>query len=169
MPVDKLDQVGGRCGSFGPFPADIERIFDTVGTRDLLLLPEGRVVTNEAEARAFFTKFVAAQNAHNADDVEFAAHALVFARRRNQRVRCGRRPFQGILRGTWHLDPDMLQFRASVITDDVMQILVPTVFTRGLRGKPSQDKTFLICQTFVRDANGWHVASILPIANTELK
>jgi hypothetical protein len=24
-------------------------------------------------------------------------------------------------------------------------------------------------QTFVHDANGWHVASILPIANTQLK
>jgi hypothetical protein len=50
-----------------------------------------------------------------------------------------------------------------------MQILVPVVFTRGLPGKPPQDNIFLISQTFVRDANGWHVASILPIANTQLK
>jgi hypothetical protein len=48
-----------------------------------------------------------------------------------------------------------------------MQILVPIVFTRGLPGKPPQDNTFLISQTFVRDANG--IASILPIANTQLK
>jgi hypothetical protein len=47
-----------------------------------------------------------------------------------------------------------------------MQILVPIVFTRGLPGKPPQDNTFLISKTFVRDANG--IASILPIANTQL-
>jgi hypothetical protein len=71
--------------------------------------------------------------------------------------------------GTWHLEPDMSQFHATVISDDVMQILVPIVFTRGLPGKPSQDNTFLISQTFVHDASGWHVASIMPIANTQLK
>jgi hypothetical protein len=56
-----------------------------------------------------------------------------------------------------------------VITDNVMQILVPIVFTRGLPGEPPQDNTFLISQTYVHGANGWHVASILPIANTQLK
>jgi hypothetical protein len=77
--------------------------------------------------------------------------------------------FREYYRGTWHLEPDMSQFHVAVISDDVMQILVPIVFTRGLPGQPSQDNTFLISQTFVHDANGWHVASILPIANTQLK
>jgi hypothetical protein len=63
----------------------------------------------------------------------------------------------------------MSQFHVATISDDVMQILVPIVFTRGLPGKPPQDNTFLISQTFVRDANGWYIASILPIANTQLK
>jgi hypothetical protein len=53
--------------------------------------------------------------------------------------------------------------------NDVTQILVPIVFTRGLPGRPSQDDKFLISQAFVHDANGWHVASIMPIANTQLK
>ena len=48
-------------------------------------------------------------------------------------------------------------------------ILVPIVFTRGLPGKPPQDNVFLISQTLIRDASGWHIASILPIANTQLK
>jgi hypothetical protein len=129
---------------------------------------------NETEARAFFTKFVAAQNAHNADDVKAmlwnSPNMLWFSRGVETRGRdavAGR--FREYYEGTWHLEPDMSQFRASVITDDVMQILVPVVFTRGLPGKPPQDNTFLISQTFVRDANGWHVASILPIANTQLK
>jgi hypothetical protein len=71
--------------------------------------------------------------------------------------------------GTWHLEPDMSQFHFASISNDVMQILVPIVFTRGLPGKPAQDNTFLISQTFVHEADGWHIASILPVANTQLK
>jgi hypothetical protein len=129
---------------------------------------------NEAEARAFFTKFVAAQNAHNADDVKAmlwnSPGMLWFSRGVETRGRDAVADrFREYYEGAWHLEPDMSQFRASVITDDVIQILVPIVFTRGLPGKPPQVNTFLISQTFVRDANGWHVASILPIANTQLK
>jgi hypothetical protein len=117
---------------------------------------------------------VAAQNAHNADDVKAmlwnSPSMLWFSRGVETRGRDAVADrFREYYEGTWHLEPDMSQFRASVITDDVMQILVPIVFTRGLPGKPPQDNTFLISQTFVRDANGWHVASILPIANTQLK
>jgi hypothetical protein len=129
---------------------------------------------NETEARAFFTKFVAAQNAHNADDVKAmlwnSPSMLWFSRGVETRGRYAVADrFREYYEGTWHLEPDMSQFHVSVISDDVMQILVPIVFTRGLPGKPPQDNTFLISQTYVRDANGWYVASILPIANTQLK
>jgi hypothetical protein len=129
---------------------------------------------NETEARALFTKFVAAQNAHNADDVKAmlwsSPSMLLFARgveTRGPDAVAAR--FKEYYEGTWHLEPDMSQFRVAAISSDVMQILVPIVFTRGLPGKPPQDNTFLISQTFVRDATGWYVASILPIANTQLK
>jgi len=129
---------------------------------------------DETEARTFFTKFVAVQNAHNAVDVKAmlwnSPSMLWFSRGVETRGRDAVADrFKEYYEGTWHLEPDMSQFRASVITDDVMQILVPVVFTRGLPGKPPQDNAFLISQTFVRDANGWHIASILPIANTQLK
>ena len=129
---------------------------------------------NETEARAFFTKFVAAQNAHNADDVKAmlwnSPSMLLFARgveTRGPEAVAAR--FKEYYEGTWHLEPDMSQFHVATISSDVMQILVPIVFTRGLPGKPPQDNTFLISQTYVRDATGWYVASILPIANTQLK
>ncbi len=77
--------------------------------------------------------------------------------------------FKGYYEGTWHLEPDMSKFHVAVISNEVMQVLVPIVFTRGLPGKPAQQNTFLISQTYVRDANGWSVASVLPVANTELK
>ena len=134
----------------------------------------GHASANETEARAFFTKFVAAQNAHNADDVKAmlwnSPSMLLFARgveTRGPEAVAAR--FKEYYDGTWHLEPDMSQFRVAAISSDVMQILVPIVFTRGLPGKPPQDNTFLISQTFVRDANGWYVASIFPIANTQLK
>jgi hypothetical protein len=129
---------------------------------------------NEAEARALFTKFVAAQNSHDAGDVKSmlwdSPGMLWFSRGVETRGRDAvAARFKEYYEGTWHLEPDMSQFHAATISDDVMQILVPVVFTRGLAGKPPQDNTFLISQTFVRDANGWHIASILPIANTEFK
>ena len=134
----------------------------------------GHASANETEARSLFTKFVAAQNAHNADDVKAmlwnSPSMLLFARgveTRGPEAVAAR--FKEYYEGTWHLEPDMSQFRVAAISSDVMQILVPIVFTRGLPGKPAQDNTFLISQTFVRDANGWYVASILPIANTQLK
>jgi ketosteroid isomerase-like protein len=130
--------------------------------------------TDEAAARAFFAKFVAAQNAHNADDVKSmlwnSPSMLWFSRGVETRGRDAvAARFKEYYEGTWHLEPDMSQFHVATISDDVVQILVPIVFTRGLPGKPPQDNTFLISQTFVRDADGWHVASILPIANTQLK
>ena len=129
---------------------------------------------DEAAARAFFSKFVAAQNAHNADDVKSmlwnSPSMLWFSRGVETRGRDAvAARFKEYYEGTWHLEPDMAQFHVATISDDVMQILVPIVFTRGLPGKPPQDNTFLISQTFVRDADGWHIASILPIANTQLK
>ncbi|MGX1319395.1 hypothetical protein AB7M17_002848 [Bradyrhizobium sp. USDA 377] len=129
---------------------------------------------NDAEARIIFEKFIAAQNAHNADDVKAllwnSPGALLFARGIETRGRDAiAARFKTYYEGTWHLDPDMSKFHVAVVSNEVMQVLVPIVFTRSLAGKPPQQNTFLISQTYVLDANGWHVASIMPIANTELK
>jgi hypothetical protein len=129
---------------------------------------------NDAEARTIFEKFIAAQNAHNGDDVKAllwnSPATLLFARGIETRGRDAvAARFKDYYEGTWHLEPDMSKFRVAVISNEVMQVLVPIVFTRGLPGKPPQQNTFLISQTYVQDANGWSVASILPVANTELK
>jgi len=129
---------------------------------------------NDAEARTIFEKFIAAQNAHNADDVKAmlwnSPGTLLFARGIETRGRDAVADrFKGYYEGPWPLEPDMSKFHVAVISNEVMQILVPIVFTRGLPGKPPQQNTFLISQTYVRDANGWSVASVLPVANTVLK
>jgi hypothetical protein len=133
-----------------------------------------QAAANDAQARIIFEKFIAAQNAHDADAVKAmlldSPSTLLFARNVDTRGRDAvAARFKEYYEGTWHLEPDMSKFRVAVISNDVLQVLVPIVFTRGLPGKPPQQNTFLISQTYVEDASGWHVASIMPVANTELK
>lgn len=133
-----------------------------------------RAAANDAEARAIFEKFIAAQNAHDADAVKAmllnSPGTLLFARGIETRGRDDvAARFKTYYEGTWHLEPDMSKFHVAVLSNEVMQILVPIVFTRALPGKPPQQNTFLISQTYVQDTTGWHVASIMPVANTELK
>jgi hypothetical protein len=130
--------------------------------------------TKEAEARALFTKFVAAQNAHSVSGVKAmlwnSPGTLLLARGAEIR---GPEPiadrFKEYYEGTWHVEPDMSLFHVTLISKDVMEFVVPVVFTRGLPGQPSQDNKRLITQTLVHDANGWHIASIISIANTQPK
>jgi hypothetical protein len=129
---------------------------------------------NEAEARALFTRFVAAQNAHDVSEVKSmlwnSPQMLFFSRGIETRgVEAAADRFKEYYQGTWHLEPDMSKFRITMISNNVVQILVPIAFTRGLPGAQPQSDTFLISQTFVRDPHGWQIASILPIANTQLK
>jgi hypothetical protein len=128
----------------------------------------------DADARALFTRFVAAQNAHDATEVKsmlWDSPEMLFVSRgvetRGAAAVADR--FKQFYHGTWHLEPDMAKFQTAMISVDVVQILVPIVFTRGLPGAKAQSDTFLISQTFVKGNHGWCVASILPIANTQLK
>ena len=130
--------------------------------------------TNEAEARSLFTKFVTAQNAHSVGDVKSmlwnSPATLLLARGieiRGPAAVADR--FKEYYEGIWHVEPDMSQFHVSSISKDVMQFVVPVVFTRGLPGQPSQDNNFLITQTLVHDANGWHIASIISTPNAQRK
>jgi hypothetical protein len=140
----------------------------------VMLGAHASAATNEAEARALFTKFVAAQNAHSVSDVKTtlwnSPSMLLYARGveiRGPEAVADR--FKEYYKGTWHIEPDMPQFHVTSISNEVVQILVPVVFTQGLRGQPSRDNKFMVSQTYVHDANGWHIASIMPIPNTQLK
>ena len=106
-----------------------------------------RAAANDAEARTIFEKFIAAQNAHDADAVKAmlldSPSTLLFARNVDTRGRDAvAARFREYYEGTWHLEPDMSKFRVAVISNDVMQVLVPIVFTRGRPGKPAQQNTF---------------------------
>jgi hypothetical protein len=135
---------------------------------------DASAATNEAEARALFTKFVAAQNAHSVGDVKSmlwnSRGTLLLARGveiRGPAAVADR--FKEYYEGTWHVEPDMSQFHVTSISTDVMQFVVPVVFTQGLPGQPPQGINRLITQTLVHDTNGWHIASIISVANAQLK
>lgn len=142
----------------------------------IMTAPSGQAsaAAGETEARTFFLRFVAAQNAHNASDVRamlWNSPDMLSVTRgvQTKGADAVAARFKDYYEGTWHLEPDMSQFHATAISNDVMQILVPILFTRGLPGKPPQDNTFLISQTFVREGDSWFVASIFPVANTQIK
>jgi len=124
------------------------------------------------EARQFFERF-AAQNAHDLATVGsmlWNSEDFLWVTRGVQ-VRGSETAlnvFGSYYKGTWHLDPDTNQLQATALPDGTVQILVPVTFTRGEPGQAAQQATFLISQTIIRD-NGWHVATILPIADTHLK
>jgi len=130
--------------------------------------------SSEDGVRDFFSQFVAAQNAHDAAKVRsmlWSSPQLLFFSRgveiRGTDSVAAR--FSEYYQGTWRVAPDMSKFHVALISDHVAQILVPIVFTRGLPGAEPQSSTFLISQTLVRESDGWKLASIMPIANTQLK
>lgn len=130
--------------------------------------------TLQDDARALFERFVAAQNAHDADAVKSmiwnSSDFLWVSRGRQIRgADEAMKVYRGYYKGIWHLEPDMTRFSATVITADVVQVLVPVVFSRGASDATSQQATFLISQTLVRQVDGWHVATVLPVADTQLK
>jgi len=130
--------------------------------------------SNEADARALFTAFIVAQNAHDISAVKSmlwkSPETLLYSRGIEARgTEAVAQRFAEYYHGTWQLKPDMTKFEISTISDNVVQILVPIVFMRGLPGAKPRSNTFLISQTYVKGDNGWRVAVILPIANTQLK
>src|SRR6202040_2869627 len=128
----------------------------------------------QEEARQFFERFVSAQNAHDLATVGsmlWNSEDFLWVTRGVQ-VRGSKTAlnvFGSYYKGTWHLDPDTNQLQATALPDGTVQILVPVTFTRGEPGQAAQQATFLISQTIIRDPNGWHVATILPIADSHLK
>jgi hypothetical protein len=89
--------------------------------------------TNEAEARALFTKFVAAQNVHSVSGVKAmlwnSPGTLLLARGaeiRGPGAIADR--FKEYYEGTWHVEPDMSLFHVTLISKDVDAVSGPRRF-----------------------------------------
>lgn len=126
------------------------------------------------EAQAVFEKFIAGQNAHDPKAVEaqlWNSPDFLWVSRGNQirGTQSAMDVYRSYYAATWQVAPEMESFRAVQLTPDVVQILVPITFTRGNAGEPPQRARYLISQAIIHDASGWHIASILPLADTSLK
>jgi ketosteroid isomerase-like protein len=171
--MSKADQRLPRSPDFRPQRSPLKRLLVAVGVF-MTLGGAVNAASLQDEARQFFERFVAAQNAHdlatvgsmlwNSEDFLWVTRGVQVRGSRN-----ALNMFGSYYTGIWHLDPDTNQLKATALPDGTVQILVPVTFTRGEPGQAAQQATFLISQTIIRDPNGWHVATILPIADTHLK
>jgi len=133
----------------------------------LALAPPARAGASE-EVQAVFERFVAAQNAH-----DLAAVGSVLLDRpdflwitRGTAV-WGRdaalQRFEALYKGTWRLDPDPSGLKVIELGAGAAQLMVPITFMIAPAGQAAQPARFLMNQTLVSTAQGWKIASILPI------
>lgn len=136
----------------------------------LLFVPAPALAADpvEAEVRATFDRFVAAQNAHDAPAVkELLWDGPGFLWITRGSVIWGREPamrrFEANYAGTWTLEPDRAQLRVTVLDATTAQLFVPVVVTAGAPGQAPQPVPIHMNQVLVRTPSGWRIASILPI------
>jgi len=134
----------------------------------LLTLAGSARAGSEDEVRALFAKFVAAQNAHDIKAVsELLQDSPNFLWITRGVLIWGRdaalKRFEALYQGTWSLDPKSDELRIIELQPNVVQLYVPVTFMIGPAGQTAQPTRFLLNQVVVRTADGWKLASILPI------
>jgi len=121
----------------------------------------------EDEVKGQFGKFIAAQNAH---DLKAVGEILLDSPQflwitRNTPV-WGRddalKRFEENYKGTWLLEPKFEEIKVSELSPGSAQLFVPAVFTIAPPGQTAQPRNFLLTQIYVRTADGWKLATILP-------
>lgn len=122
----------------------------------------------EEELRSTFSKFIAAQNAHDLKALEpllldspdflwITRGVPVWGRAE------ALKKFEILYQGTWHLEPDPEVFRVVQSRGDMAHIFVPVVFTIGAPGQQARQALIYLNQTLVKIGGIWRVASILPV------
>ena len=122
----------------------------------------------EDEVKAQFSKFIAAQNAHDLkavgdmllDSPQFlwiTRGAPIWGRE------AALKRFEALYQGTWSLDPKTDELKLFEIQPGVAQLYVPITFIIAPAGQPAQPMRFLMNQILVKTAEGWKVSSVLPI------
>ncbi len=122
----------------------------------------------EDEVKAQFSKFVAAQNAHDLkavgnmllDSPQFlwiTRGAPIWGRE------AALKRFEALYQGTWSLDPKTDELKVFEIQPGVVQLYVPITFMIAPAGQTAQPMRFLMNQILVKTPEGWKVSSVLPI------
>ena len=122
----------------------------------------------EDEVKAFFAKFVAAQNAHDLKAVAETLHdSPQFLWITRGTPVWGRdaalKRFEALYQGTWSLEPTSDELRVIEVRPDVVHLFVPITFMISPAGQTAQPTRFLMNQVVVKTPDGWKASSILPI------
>jgi len=115
-----------------------------------------------------FTKFVAAQNAHDLKGVEdLLSDSPNFLWATRDLVVHGRaeavRHFERLFQGTWRVDADRSTFEVLMLDWTTAQIIVNLAIADGSKGQPTPPGQTLMNLIMVKAADGWRVLSILPV------
>ena len=134
----------------------------------MTLAGAARASSEEDEIKALFTKFVEAQNAHDLKAVgnllQDSPNFLWITRGTPIWGRdAALRRFEALYQGTWSLDAKTDELRVIELQPGVAQIYVPMIFMIAPAGQTALSARFLMNQVVVKTADGWKVASILPI------
>jgi len=134
----------------------------------MTLAGAARASSEEDEIKALFTKFVEAQNAHDLKAVgNLLQDSPNFLWITRGTPIWGRdavlRRFEALYQGTWSLDAKTDELRVIELQPGVAQIYVPIIFMIAPAGQTALSARFLMNQVVVKTADGWKVASILPI------
>ncbi|UVF22626.1 nuclear transport factor 2 family protein (plasmid) [Microvirga terrae] len=122
----------------------------------------------EDEVKAQFSKFVAAQNAHDLkavgdmllDSPQFlwiTRGAPIWGRE------AALKRFEALYQGTWSLDPKTDELKVFEIQPGVAQLYVPITFMIAPAGQTAQPARFLMNQLLVKTPGGWKISSVLPV------
>jgi hypothetical protein len=118
--------------------------------------------------RALFDAFIAAQNTHDETAVgkcilESPEFLWITTTRALHGHAAAMQQFRHVYGGTYRLDPRMSDFRVVAITEHAAQLFVPVDLTIGAPGEIPRAVPFMLHQSVVRTADGWRIASIMPV------
>jgi Domain of unknown function (DUF4440) len=133
----------------------------------VLLATSPAFATPKGEIKATFSKFVAAQNAHNITAVrELLSDSPNFLWITRGNVVRGRdaalERYARLFEGTWRLDPDWSTLEIMMLDVSTAQIFVRMVITNGTLGQPTPAGSTVMNQILVKTSGGWRVLSVLP-------
>ena len=145
------------------------RTFCALITGIALLCSVGGVhASTEDEVRAFFSRFVQIQNAHDAKALEellsdspqflwITRGAPIWGRE------AALQRWAKLYEGTWHLEPDPASVRVTLLSEGAAQLHAVVKFTTGAPNQPPQVTRFFLNQVLVKSGGAWRVMSIFPI------
>ena len=158
----------GTTGRVGIFHSSSAKCLIASFALILTSLTEPAVAAGENEVQVAFDRFVAAQNAHDAEAVQ----SLLLDSPQFLWITRGTpiwgsdaaiERFTSIYEGTWRLEPDASGLQVMMIAEGAAQIFVPIDFTIGAPGERPQPVRFLMNMVLTETADGWKITSILPI------